>query len=187
MKLKEVTQILSTLGWSTHTDEAGDKVAYYHLPDRCVQIIYGVRKHRADQQLEVMPSLSRDDFAKACASIDIGHGNNSPLIVSFKDVCIRVPEILEGHVQQASNEAIAWAQEQDLDAALQEHAALPTNAPGIRPIWHLAALVLLGDIAKLKIYQKTFMSGDRLGFVNYVTEDYIDRAVTLAENNSANS
>jgi len=44
---------------------------------------------------------------------------------------------------------------------------------------------LLGDVAKLKSYQTSFVAGDRLGFVNYVTKDYIDRAVALAEGNSA--
>lgn len=65
--------------------------------------------------------------------------------------------------------------------ALHDHAALPTDAPGARPIWHLAALALLGDVAKLKPYQASFEAGDRLGFVPYITKDYIDRAVTLAE------
>ena len=92
-----------------------------------------------------------------------------------------MPEILEMHVRQASDEAIAWAQEQDLGKALRGHAALPTNAPGARPIWHLAALALLGGVAKLKSYQVSFEAGDRLGCVNYVTKDYIDRAVFLAE------
>ncbi|MDN3719635.1 hypothetical protein QW131_11790 [Roseibium salinum] len=68
-----------------------------------------------------------------------------------------------------------------MDKALRDHAALPTNAPGARPIWHLAALALLGDVAKLKFYQASFEAGDRLGFVNYVTKDYIDRTVSFAE------
>ncbi len=94
---------------------------------------------------------------------------------------IRAPEILEEHVRHASDEAIAWAEAQDLDKALRDYAALPTNVPGARPIWHLGALAVLGDVAKLKSYQASFEAGDRLGFVNYVTKDYIDRAVVLAE------
>lgn len=74
-----------------------------------------------------------------------------------------------------------WAEAQDLDKALWDHAALPTNAPGARPIWHLAALALLGDVMKLKSYQASCAAGDRLRFVNYITKDYIDRAVALAE------
>lgn len=86
------------------------------------------------------------------------------------------PEIL-----QASNEVIVWAQKQDLDRALQDHAALPTDAPGAQPIWHLAALAVLGELARLKSYQASFEARDRLGFVPYVTKDFIDRAMSLAE------
>ncbi|EEE35397.1 hypothetical protein RKLH11_4073 [Rhodobacteraceae bacterium KLH11] len=59
-------------------------------------------------------------------------------------------------MRQASDEAIAWAQGQDLDMALQDYAALPTDAPGARPIWHLGALAVLGDAARLQSYQASF-------------------------------
>ena len=48
---------------------------------------------------------------------------------------------------------------------------------GARPVWHLAALVVLGDLEKLKFYQASFEAGDRLGFVKYITKNYIDSAV----------
>ena len=64
-------------------------------------------------------------------------GSYTPLARAQKGLRVRVPEILEDHVRQASDEAIAWAQEQDLDQALQEYAAFPTTAPGARPVWHL--------------------------------------------------
>jgi hypothetical protein len=40
---------------------------------------------------------------------------------------------------------------------------------------------VLGDVERLKSYQASFEAGNRLCFVNYVTKDYIDRAVALAE------
>ncbi len=172
---------LRSLGWRVQTDEVGDKVAFFDLPDRVADIIPDVRGYGGDQQFSTMKSLSTIKFSNACSSIDPGYGNYAPLIRAMKNFRIIVPEILYDHVRQASEEAIAWAEAQDLDKALRDHAALPTNAPGARPIWHLAALVLLGDVAKLKSYQASFEAGDRLGFVNYVTKDYIDRAVALAE------
>jgi hypothetical protein len=181
MKTKEVTPILKSLGWKAFTDEVGDKYTHYELPDRIVQIIYGVCKTTDHQKFESTISLSTGNFSKACASICEDDENYSPLIRAWTGIHIRASEILEEHVIQASKEAIAWAKEQDLDKALQDHAALPTNAPGARPIWHLAALALLGDVAKLKSYQASFEAGDRLGFVNYVTKDFIDRAVALAD------
>lgn len=181
MKIKEVTDVLKALGWRAYTDEVGDKSTRFCLPDRTVQIIYGIRKYGEEQQLEATLSASSDAFSHGCKTIDSGLGSYAPLVRSRKGLVYQVSEILEEHVRQASDEAIAWAEAQDLDKALRDHAALPTNAPGARPIWHLAALGLLGDVTKLKSYQASFEAGDRLGFVNYVTKDYIDRAVALAE------
>lgn len=185
MKTNEVTLILKGLEWKAFTDEVGDKVAHFALSDRIVDIIYGIRKFSQGEQFEATLSTSTSAFSVACTGIRGGGGSYTPLARAQKGLRIRASEILEEHVRQASEEAIAWAKVQDLDKALRDHAALPTNAPGARPIWHLAALVLLGDVAKLKSYQASFEEGDRLGFVNYVTKDYIDRAVILAEEQAA--
>jgi hypothetical protein len=181
MKMKEATQILTALGWSVHIDEVGDKVAHFALSDRIVDIIYGIRKFSQNDQFEATLSASTSSFSVACMAIRGGGGSYTPLARAQKGLRVRASEILEEHVRQASEEAIAWAEAHDLDKALQDHAALPTSAPGARPVWHLAALALLGDVAKLRSYQSSFEAGDRLGFVNYVTKDYIDRAVALAE------
>ncbi|MEO1610679.1 MAG: hypothetical protein AAFR90_15410, partial [Pseudomonadota bacterium] len=171
MKMKDATQTLKALGWSVYTDEVGDKVAHFALHDRVVDIIYGLDQIREQQKFGAMLSVSTDAFSKFCSQIKDKKIHFYPLVRAWKGPDIRAPEILEEHICQASQEAIAWAQEQDLDKALQDHAALPTNAPGARPIWHLAALALLGDVAKLKSYQASFEVGDQLGFVNYVTKD----------------
>ncbi|MFC6656755.1 DUF6990 domain-containing protein [Roseibium salinum] len=180
MKTKEVTQLLKTLGWHTYTDEVGDKFSLFHLPDRVVDLGYGIRKYGREQQLEADVTASTEASC-GCKAIDPGHRRYAPLVRRRRGLCYQVPAITEEHVRRASDESIAWAQAQDLDKALRDHAALPTNAPGARPIWHLAALALLGDVAKLKFYQASFEAGDRLGFVNYVTKDYIDRTVSFAE------
>ncbi len=181
MNMKETTLALKSLGWSVRDDEVGDKVAQFILTDRIVDIIYGLDRIRDQQKFGAMLTVSTDTFSKFCSVISGKPPKFYPLARAWKGPDIRAPEILTEHVRQASEEAIAWAQEQDLDQALREHAALPTNAPGARPIWHLAALALLGDVTKLKSYQASFEAGDRLAFVPYVTKDYIDRAVSLAQ------
>ena len=187
MKIAEVTNALKLYGWATSKDEVGDRLALCDLSDRTVNVIYGLRKLPNEQLLWVMRSTSTEAFTRACAEIDPGHGNSAPLVRPWNDPDVRAPEIFEEHVRQASDEAIAWAKEQDLNKALQEHAALATTAPGARPVWHLAALAVLGDVARLKSYQASFEAGNQLGFVNYITKDYIDRAVALAEEYVARS
>lgn len=185
MNIREVTKTLKSLGWLTFTDEVGDKFTHFHLPGSTVQIIYGLDRIRGEQKLGAMLSLTTDSFSEACSEIRGEKYTYYPLVRAWSGLDIRTPEILEEHVRQASDEAIAWAQAQDLDHALQEYAALPTTAPGARPVWHLGALAVLGDIERLKSYQARFEAGDRLGFVNYVTKDFIDRAVALAGQNAA--
>ncbi|WP_234836607.1 DUF6990 domain-containing protein [Sinorhizobium meliloti] len=181
MKMNETTQYLKSLGWSIKADEVGDKRAKFSLLDRVVSIIYDLDRIRDQQKFGAMLSVSTEAFSKACSAIRGERPKFYPLITAWSGPDIRAPEILERHIRQASDEAIAWAQDQDLEQALRDHAALPTNAPGARPIWHLAALALLGEVTRLKSYQSSFEAGDRLGFVNYVTKDYINRAVSLAE------
>jgi hypothetical protein len=176
-----VVTSLRSLGWRIQTDEVGDKVAFFDLPDRIVDIIPNVRRYGGDQQFSTMKSLSTQKFSAACQHIRYRGEGYTPMIRAMKGFRLIVPEISDEHVRQASDNAISWAEEQDLDAGLQALAALPTSAPGARPVWHLGALAVLGDVARLKSYQASFEAGDRLGFVNYVTKDYIDRAVALAE------
>lgn len=182
MMTKEVTPILKSLGWKVFTDDVGDKYSHYDLPDRVVQIIYGVRRGSDHQELGTTLSVSTEAFSTACASILGRRSSYSPLVRAWTGIHIRASEILHEHVCQASDDAIVWARDQNLDKALRAHAELPTNAPGARPVWHLAALALLGDVEKLKFYQASFEAEDQPGFVSYVTKDYIDRAVLLASN-----
>lgn len=181
MRTRDVTPVLKALGWKAYTDEVGDKYTHNELSDRVVEIIYSVRRGLDHQDFRAMLSVSTDAFSIAYKRIDNETGTYAPLIVAWKGLDIRASEILEDHVRQASEEAIAWAKEQDLAAGLQKHAALPTTAPGTGPVLHLAALAVLRDVTKLKSYQASWAAGDRLGFVPYVTKDYIDRAVSLAE------
>jgi hypothetical protein len=181
MKLKDVTSLLKSFGWAAYKDEVGDRYTIYKLPDRTVQIIYGLDRIRDQQKFGSTLSTSTDVFAGACGMIYGDNFGSWPLISARPGLDIRAPEILEEHVQQASEQAIAWAQSQDLDEALRKHAALPTDAPGTGPILHLASLAILGEVEKLKSYQASFEAGDRLGFVPYVKKDFIDRAVALAQ------
>ena len=177
MKIKEVTEILISLGWIPRKDEVGDRCSIYTLADRFVQIIYDLNKIRDQQKFGAMLSLSTSSFSESCSYIAQERMSYAPLVRAWKGIDIRASEIIEQHIRQASELAIEWANTQDLNKALNDHAALPTDALGARPLWHLAALAALGDIEKLQVYKSNFEAGNRLGFVNYVTTDYIDRAL----------
>ena len=180
MKIGHVADILKTLGWELSRVD-GDRVAEYGLPDRTVSIWYSL-KHPPDEQLLILiPSVRESVFSRVCAEIGDRDAWIYPSVTTRCFPSITVPEILEQHVRQGSETVIAWAREQDLDEALREHAALPTNSRGTLPIKHFAALALTGDVDRLKSYQASLDAGDRLGFVPYITRDHIDRALQLAE------
>ena len=180
MNISEVTNILKTLSWSVSRDEVGDQIAYFRLPDRVADIVYGLKKLRDKRELWVMRSASTDCFSDACAAVDPRRKGFTPLLSAGQDLRFQAPAILEEHIHLASEEAISWANEQNLEKALQDYATLPTNSPGSMPILHLDALALLGDMATLNLYQKSFAAGERLGFVNYITKEHLDRAVRFA-------
>jgi hypothetical protein len=187
MKINDATLLLKSFGWKASKDEVGDRYTLFQLPDRVVQIVYGIRRFVAYQSFSSTLSVSTGEFSSASSRIE-GSGRRCwPLLVRWEGLSVMAPELLPEHIQQASDEAIAWAQSQDLDKALRDHAALPTDAPGTGPVLHLASLAILGEVEKLKSYQASFEAGDRLGFVPYVTKDYIDRAVAVAEELAAKS
>ncbi len=102
MNKASVVTALQSLGWRVQTDEVGDKVAFFDLPDRVADIIPDVRGYGGDQQFSTMKSLSTIKFSNACSSIDPGYGNYAPLIRAMKNFRIIVPEILYDHVRQAN-------------------------------------------------------------------------------------
>jgi hypothetical protein len=181
MNKNDLCKQLELIGWQIEKDEVGDRVASYDLPDRQVRIIPDIRRIRGEQQLAASPTLSTDKFSDVCAKIAADRSSYTPLIRAWKGTKLKVPEVQIEHVVHLSDEAIDWAKKQDLPAALFEHADLPTTAPGAQPIWHLASLAILGHMSKLRSYHSSFATGDRLGFVNYITIDYIERALEQAE------
>ncbi len=179
MKIARVAEVLKTLGWEGSSCD-GDRIAKYQLSDRIVRLVYKVTRLPDQQRLVIVPSVLDASFSNACAKVGDLDGQRILFVRSWNFPGLNAPEILEKHVRQASASAIAWAKEQDLEKALHERTELPTNSPGTFPVQHFAALALTGDVDRLKSYLESFDAGDRLGFVPYITRDYIVRALELA-------
>ncbi|RMQ97899.1 hypothetical protein ALP94_02834 [Pseudomonas savastanoi pv. glycinea] len=79
-----------------------------------------------------------------------------------------------------SESAISWARSQNIESGLMFYRNLPTDSKGAMPLRHLAALAIAGDVERLDGYKKSFEVGDRLGFVPYITDAMIDRALLKA-------
>ena len=153
----------------------------YRLSDRCVSMDYSVRRYSDSNSLSLISSVRTTVFSDTCFKISDTDSGIDPFVIEKRFTNIQPREIHAGHVRQASDMVIRWAQEQDFDETLREHAALPTSAPGARPIRHLAALALIGDADRLTYYLKKFDAEDRLGFVDHITQDHVERALEIAK------
>ena len=76
---------------------------------------------------------------------------------------------------------MSWARSLNIESGLMVYRSLPTDSKGAMPLRHLAALAIAGDVERLDGYKKNFEMGDRLGFVPYITDGMIDRAVLKAK------
>ena len=176
----DIDDLLKQSGWES-INFAGSPGGLYTLPDRFIETLYSVIKHEEGVDVRLSLTVSTQEFSNACTIISGRDENNSSLISLIGGTCITDVSINEGRFPSLLSEFVKWGREKDLKNAIVEHSQRPTNSAGATPLWHLASLSLLGEIDKLKFYKKSFQSGNRLGFVNYITEDYIDRAINLAK------
>ena len=190
MEKKDIAKHLASWGWQVKKDNVGDKSGKLSLADREVRVHWTLRGsyRRKTQCVTLSPSISTIEFSKLYCHI----GTLKSYEYKSMQVLINGPSREEktisiDHLKAVSEEAIAWAKEQDLNACLQKHANLPTDAPGNAPLKHLTSLAILGDVDKLKYYQTSFENGDRLGFVPYIKKNYIDRAYAAASKSSQSS
>lgn len=180
MKEDQLEPTILSLGWIIDEDELNDAFANYILEDRVVQWIFSFDKIRGQQKIGGMLSLSTDKFSDACSIIFGEDKSYYPLVRSLKNIDVRAENLTVNNVKEASDSALIWAQCQNLENALKEYSLLPTSAPGARPIWHLAALAILGDVEKLQTYHDGFRNGEHLGFAPYIGMEHINRALAIS-------
>ena len=179
MKVAELRQIMAAAGWRHKRDGAGETCSHFALSDRTVQLIAGI-DHLADRQrLRAMLSLSTPVFSRAYMGIQGRPEGHAPLCVHRQGFTLEAPLLTAAEVARFTDDALDWARSVDLADALARHVALPTHAPGTGPMLHLAALIVTGGSDRLQTYHRAFAAGDRLGFVPYVTQAHIARAVAL--------
>lgn len=179
-KDKETLPILQELGWECGKDEAGDVYCQIERDGKQVQVIPTIRRLSDHFRISLMPSISTKEFSAAVTRIFGRPNDHAPIIVSnLKDE--KVPVVTKEDIVRVAEQALSWASLQDIQAGLAAYRSLPTDAKGARPLRHLAALALAGDVDRLQSYKRSFDQGDRLGFVPYITTEMIERAISIAQ------
>ncbi|WP_404977310.1 DUF6990 domain-containing protein, partial [Bartonella sp. AU18XJBT] len=144
MKTKDATEILKRLGWKTYRHEVGDTLAYYHLSDRIIRILYDVVDYGEDGgRLRLSVALTT---AAYCLAEEYDNGEQSRyeygdmLIYAEENFGIVAQNLSGSHIEEALNRVIVWAKAQDIEQKLREKAADHS----------LVAKALLGDMDALR-------------------------------------
>lgn len=90
-------------------------------------------------------------------------------------------------VDRACAALIDFAGKADPDAGIAALLDKEANGLGIMPSYHLAALAATGAVEVLQAYAEAFASGDRLGFVTYITQDHVAAALQFSRQRRADA
>ncbi|POP75109.1 hypothetical protein CXB37_16575 [Pseudomonas syringae pv. syringae] len=180
MNENDIASILRERGWVCNKDEVGDCFCVIDIGEAELQVIPSVGKRADHFRVSLMPSISSKEFSQAVSFISGDGGSHAPIIISHEGP-EKIPSISIDDVIRLSEKAILWARNQNIEEGLAAYRKMPTYAKGAMPVRHLAALAIAGDTGRLEEYKKSFETGDRLGFVPYVTSDMINRALMMAK------
>lgn len=175
----QLIEALRSLGWNCARDEAGEVFCILGVDVAQVQILPTITRRADHWRISFMPSVSTKEFTAAAAFILDEDRSHVP-IVARNFAPLRVTCLASSDIAVLSGDIVSWAMSQDLKHGLDEYRRLQTSSKGSLPLHHLAALAVTGDVERLSKYKDSFNRGDRLGFVPYISECMIDRALRWA-------
>lgn len=189
MKLKDIMDHLKSKGWNCKRDEAGDRYAIKEFEGFQIQLLPLLDKRKNHIIFSLEPSLSLKQYSETCALLLQRKDDFEPLISRYgwpklSSEMDSLPqrefeELSLADIDSLEIETIEWAKKQDINKAIGYYANLPTDSTGSLPLNHLAALIVQKNKEQLEHYQKSFLEGNRLGFVPYITDEVMNRAVQL--------
>nr|WP_038474600.1 hypothetical protein [Bartonella tribocorum] len=178
--LNTVSEDLKRMDWTVYRDKNYNCNAYFIKKDRIINIVYDLDKNGETPFVTFKVSLSTLGFSTAYRSIFINTPQYTVLKESEEVYAVSSTELDEGKLKQICADILEWADRQNVNQIIYDYAALPTNSEYDLIIRHFIALILIGDVEKLKFYKENFRKGNSLGFVEGITKYTIDNALTLA-------
>ncbi|MBB4076849.1 hypothetical protein GGR08_001159, partial [Bartonella fuyuanensis] len=125
-------------------------------------------------------SLSTLGFSTAYRSIFI----NTPQYTVLKELeevyAVSSTELDEGKLKQICTDILEWADNQNTNQIIYDYAALPTNSELDLIIRHFIALILIGDVEKLKFYKESLKDKNFSALIKENIAHIIDNVLTLA-------
>ncbi len=178
--LNTVSEDLKRMGWTVYRDKNYDRNAYFITKDRIINIVYDFDKNGETPLVTFKVFLSTLGFSTAYRSIFI----NTPQYTVLKELedvyTVSGNEVDEGKLKQICADILCWADRQNVNQIIYDYAAFPPDSEYDLIIRHFIALILIGDVERLKFYKENFRKGNSLSFVEGITKYTIDNALTLA-------
>ena len=164
-------------GWEKKNDEYDELGWTKELNGLKIRLSDGLYKFQSGILMDAFCSVTTESFTNYGYQI----GSNFRDHFSIRSTRIDLP--IEGQwdsFAKCVHEIESWAGSVEIDAEMDAFESYPTSVPGSGPIKHLTVLALRKRASVLIEYKKAFESGDRLGFVNYINIDAINRAYYLS-------
>ncbi|WP_375645706.1 DUF6990 domain-containing protein, partial [Bartonella sp. TT29SHDZB] len=178
--LNTVSEDLKRIDWTVYRDKNYNCNAYFIKKDRIINIVYDLDKKGETPFVTFKVSLSTLGFSTAYRSIFINTPQYTVLKESEEVYAVSSTELDEGKLKQICADILCWADRQNVNQIICDYAAFPPDSEYDLIIRHFIALILIGDVERLKFYKENFRKGNSLGFVKGITKYTIDNSLTLA-------
>ncbi len=176
----KVAEQLKEMGWTVYRDKNYNRNAYFVSKDRIINIMYNLQSDEEEPIVVFKASLSTLSFSTAHREIFY----NMPQYIAIKEAeevyTVSSTELDEGKLKEICTDILEWADRQNVNQIIYNYVAFPPDSELDLVARHLIALVLIGDVEKLKSYKENFRKGNPLGFVEEISKYRIDNLLTLA-------
>ncbi|WP_375646682.1 DUF6990 domain-containing protein [Bartonella sp. TT29SHDZB] len=176
----KVAEQLKEMGWTVYRDKNYDRNTYFISKDRIINIMYSLQSDEEEPIVAFKASLSTLGFSTAHREIFY----NMPQYIALKEAeevyTVSSTELDRGKLKEICTDILEWADRQNVNQIIYDYAAFSPDSELDLVARHLIALVLIGDVEKLKSYKENFRKGNPLGFVEEISKYRIDNLLTLA-------
>ncbi|UNF44463.1 hypothetical protein MNL07_02955 [Bartonella krasnovii] len=175
-----IAEQLKEIGWTVYRDKNYDRNAYFINKDRIINIMYSLQSDGEEPIVAFKASLSTLGFSTAHREIFYNMPQYTALKEAEEVYTVSSTELDGGKLKQICADILEWAEQQNVNQIIYDYAAFPPDSELDLVARHLIALVLIGDIEKLKYYKENFRKGNPLGFVEEISKYRVDNLLTLA-------
>ncbi len=176
----KVAEQLKQMGWTVYRDKNYNRNAYFISKDRIINIVYELNKEGETPLVSFKVSLSPLVFSTAYRHIFPSRPQYIALKEAEEVYTVSSTELDEGKLKQICADILEWADRQNVNQIIYDYAVVFPDSEYDFAQFHLIALILIGDVEKLKSYKESFRKGNPLGFVKGITKYTNNNALSLA-------